>query len=370
MGVIQHEEEANRSAIPGCHQGAGDWAANARNSQGSFGRWSKASGLCGEVSAHQGSSVASGQSGVLQGENLAARIRTNNSRVTRTPGIHCEEMGGGRQKQAGSEAMKTLVIANQKGGVGKTATVVHLAFDFLERGNRVAVVDLDTQSNASYSLQNFDSGYKASDMFGAGEDRLKEHFKDLPEGPLLSLIAADTLLANMEKHTPDAAGKALRANVTALEECGFDIVLIDTAPSLGVSMVAALYSGDFVLSPIELEAYSIQGIKKMVLTITNIRKANPGLKFLGMLPSKVDSRNPRHKRHLDELRAAYPELMIPARIGLRSSIADALASCVPVWKIKKTAARKAAQEIRELANFVFERICASDIKIDLKRRVA
>jgi hypothetical protein len=100
-------------------------------------------------------------------------------------------------------------------------------------------------------------------------------------------------------------------------------------------MAAALLAADYVLSPIELEAYSIQGIKQIVTTIANLRKANPKLKFLGMVPSKVDARNPRHGRHLQELERAYPQLMIPTGVGLRSSIADALASRVPVWKIKK-----------------------------------
>jgi hypothetical protein len=97
------------------------------------------------------------------------------------------------------------------------------------------------------------------------------------------------------------------------------VCLIDTAPSLGVSMAAALYAADYVLSPIELEAYSIQGIKKMVMAIANVRKANPGLKFLGMVPSKIDGRNPRHGRHLQELANAYPQLMIPAGIGLAAA---------------------------------------------------
>jgi chromosome partitioning protein len=90
--------------------------------------------------------------------------------------------------------------------------------------------------------------------------------------------------------------------------------------------------------------------------LLNLRKANPKLKFLGMVPSKVDARNPRHGRHLQELERAYPQLMIPTGVGLRSSIADALASRVPVWKIKKTAARKATQEIRALATHVFEKM--------------
>ncbi len=60
--------------------------------------------------------------------------------------------------------MKTLVTANQKGGVGKTATLVHLAFDFAERGLRVVVVDLDTQANASYTLGAYKCGITASTL--------------------------------------------------------------------------------------------------------------------------------------------------------------------------------------------------------------
>lgn len=252
--------------------------------------------------------------------------------------------------------MKTLVVAQQKGGVGKTSSVVHIAFDFLERGLRTAVIDLDTQANASFTLQDFASGYQASQMFDQGGEALKEAFRDLPDGPLLRLIASDPLLADMEKRSFTDAATVFKENIAALADSRFDVVLIDTAPALGVSLAASLFAADCVLSPIELEAYSIQGIKKMLTTIANVRKHNSNLKFLGMLPSKVDARNPRHVRHLDELHTAYPKLMIPAGIGLRSSIADALASGVPVWKIKKTAARKATQEVRAVAAYVFEKM--------------
>jgi chromosome partitioning protein len=252
--------------------------------------------------------------------------------------------------------MKTLVTANQKGGVGKTSMLVHLAFHFLERGLKVAVIDLDTQANASFTLQEFQSGYLASQMFTPNGGDLDAWFQNLPEGPLVRLVASDAPLANMEKLTLSEAASRFRKNMKALASCGFDVCLIDTAPSLGNSMAAALFAADFVLSPIELEAYSIQGIKKMVTAIANVRKSNPGLQFLGMVPSKVDNRNPRHGRHLDELVQAYPQLIIPTGISLRSSIADALATCVPVWKIKKTAARKAAQEVRALADHILKRM--------------
>lgn len=251
---------------------------------------------------------------------------------------------------------KTMVVAQQKGGVGKTASLVHIAFDFYERGLRVAVIDLDTQANASFSLSEYASGYLASHLFDEDGDTLRSAFSELPEGPLLCLIESDPALADMEKRSLTEAATRFKENIEALADSGFDVVLIDTAPALGVSLAAALYAADSVLSPIELEAYSIQGIKKMLTTIANVRKQNTKLKFLGMVPSKVDARNPRHVRHQAELTAAYPQLMIPASVGLRSSIADALASRMPVWKIKKTAARKASMEVRALAAYVYEKM--------------
>lgn len=247
---------------------------------------------------------------------------------------------------------KTMVVAQQKGGVGKTASLVHIAFDFHERGLRVAVIDLDTQGNASFSLNEYASGYLASHMFDKDGDTLRDAFSELPKGPLLCLIESDPALADMEKRSLADAKSRFIENITALGESGFDVILIDTAPALGVSLAAALYAADSVLSPIELEVYSIQGIKKMLTTIANVRRENTKLKFIGMVPSKVDARNPRHVRHLAELKAAYPQMMVPASVGLRNSIADALASRIPVWKIKKTAARKATHEVRALAAYV------------------
>lgn len=253
--------------------------------------------------------------------------------------------------------MKTLVTANQKGGVGKTAIVVHLAFDFAEKGKKVAVIDLDTQGNASYTLSKYKTGLTSSQFFNQSQinNSAFVNSKLATDGGIY-LIESDPLLADMEKMTLDVAGTNFRQNLKTLSDMGFDVCLIDTAPSLGICMATGLVGADFVISPMELEVYSIQGIKKMNAVISNIRQVNSKLQFIGMIPSKVDNRKPRHKRHLEELNKAFPSLMFPVSIGLRDSIADALASGVPVWKIKKTAARKAAKEVRELANLVFSRM--------------
>lgn len=248
--------------------------------------------------------------------------------------------------------MKVLVVAQQKGGVGKTALSVHLAFYAAQAGLKVLVIDLDSQQNASYTLKDHKSGLQASSLFGA---------KALKAGALkgdrgLEVIEGDAGLADLETMNAAEAGKRFKANIASLGG-EFDVCIIDTPPALGVKMAAALVAADYVLSPIEMEAYSIQGIRLMLTTIGNLKKAaNPKMEFLGILASKVDRRNANHVRHEQELRDAYPQLMLPVSIGLRNSITDALATGVPVWEIKRTAARKAAKEVRDVADFVFKKM--------------
>ena len=263
-------------------------------------------------------------------------------------------MGGGRHEKAGIQGMKTLVTAIQKGGQGKTFATCHLAFDFQERGARVAVIDLDPQGNASFTLADRQSGYVASQLFSGDADGLRRWFDGREHGGL-SLIAADAGLANLDKMELPEAAAALRESIAVLGKF-FDVCLIDTAPSLGVAMTAAVLAADFMLSPIEMEAYSLQGMKKMVSVISNLRRHNPKLKFLGMVPNKVDARKPRHVANLAALRDAYPQLVLPLSVGARDSIAEALGEQMPVWAIKKTAARKAAQEVRALAAHVYEKM--------------
>lgn len=250
--------------------------------------------------------------------------------------------------------MKTLVTAIQKGGQGKTFATCHLAYDFAERGLRVAVIDLDTQGNASFTLERHHTGLNASQLFTH-----PEQVKTWAAGDCtvdgLAVIAADASLANLDKADLATAAGILRQSIAALAG-HFDVCLIDTAPSLGVGMTSAVLAADYMLSPIEMEAYSLQGMKKMVTVIGNLRKMNPKLKFLGMVPNKVDARKPRHVANLATLQQAYPQLILPFSIGARDSIAEALGEQMPVWKIRKTAARRATQEVRQLAEYVYTKM--------------
>lgn len=248
--------------------------------------------------------------------------------------------------------MKTLATAIQKGGQGKTFLTCHLAFDFQERGLRVVVIDLDIQGNASFTLQAHRTGITSSELFSLKAPALRKRLKELSDDGL-ALVEVDPALANLEKMKLGDAAKALRSSVAILGEF-FDVCLMDTPPSLGIPMTAALLAADYTLSPIQLEAYSLQGMKQMVSIIGNLRQQNPALTFLGMIPNMVDARKPRHMANLKWLKESYPQLIMPFSIGSRDSIAEALGQQIPVWKVRKTAARKAATEVRGMADHVYK----------------
>lgn len=152
--------------------------------------------------------------------------------------------------------MKTIAIANQKGGVGKTAVACHLAFHLRDAGHKVLFIDLDPQGNASSTLKA--SAVPNVDAAALFADDLIE----LTVRDGITLLGANAALADLERADPKVIGH-FREHMTAWS-AAFDFAIIDTAPTLGLRMSAALIVADFVLCPIELESYSIQGITNML----------------------------------------------------------------------------------------------------------
>lgn len=246
--------------------------------------------------------------------------------------------------------MKTLVVANQKGGVGKTAIAVHLAYDFIERGYRVAFIDLDTQGNASFTLEAFGSERTARAMFS--DDEIGEVVSVYG----MALIKADSHVADVQAAPIAVAAASFKARLDEIAEQGFDICIIDTGPALATPLVAALRNATHVLSPVELEAYSGQGIGKMLAMLDNVRTHNPELALVGIVASKVNGRSQRHTETLESLYRAFPTVMVPYTIGQRESIAQSAVERTPVWNDRKSAARKAGAEMRALAKYVIDQI--------------
>ena len=247
-------------------------------------------------------------------------------------------------------AMRTLVVANQKGGVGKTTLLVHIAFFLREHGIRTAVLDIDPQGNASATLEQFGTTADAADLFATGTGTV-------PGGDLV-LYPASAELGTIEEAGPERAVPALERSLDALDAGGIEVCLVDTPPTLGGAMISALAAADFVVSPIDVNGYAIQGIGKLLNTIGHVQEVNPALEFVGMVPSMIHTRSRRQMNRLAELRAAHPDLVIENMIGDRDSIAEAVEESVPVWLLgkHKRSAYDAGKEVRRVIHELCRRI--------------
>ncbi|BAU77431.1 Chromosome (plasmid) partitioning protein ParA [Metapseudomonas furukawaii] len=217
------------------------------------------------------------------------------------------------------------------------------------------MIDLDTQGNATDTLEEFSSGLTTSNLF-LPLTAAQQALTAIPNGePVITLIAADPGLADLEDLDLGDAGENFRDALSVLAEQGYDLCLIDTPPSLGKALTIALYVADFFISPIQLKRYSLSGINKMNTAVGAIRQFNPDLQFLGMVPSMLERRKQRQLDNLAQLNEDFPGYVLP-EIGLRDSIDEALELGRPVWEIKKTAARVAAKEMRAFTQCVFEKM--------------
>lgn len=260
--------------------------------------------------------------------------------------------------------MKTVLFSNQKGGVGKTSSVVHCCYYFAELGKKTLVLDVDVQGNTSFSLEYFASNnINASDLFikNISEEPTKNvNLENLPSKmnknsikkyvDNLTLIQANDLLVDIEQMDLGTAITNFRKNLDFLSNY-FDICFIDIGAAVGIKWAAIMSSIDFLISPIECEKYSILGIEKTILTLSNFKNVT----FLGILPCRVDFKKPRQKNNYKTLVDGIPDMLTPMKIHSRDSIAEACDEQIPVWNVNKTAARQASKEIRSLCKYILEK---------------
>ncbi len=257
--------------------------------------------------------------------------------------------------------MKTIVFANQKGGVGKSALACQLAYHFkLVMNKRVLVLDLDHQRNTSKSLR---TGGLATVATTTSTKILTDAGTDVDHADFV-LVAGDGDLIKMEKKADshNAYANNLAAFLARLAD-RFDVCIIDTNPNPDIRQLAALVVADYALAPIELNQEAIDGIGDLLnhenIGIRKIQSTiNKKLVFLGIVPNKVEP-TPFQKDNFRDLSKAFPKLLIAmepgfAAIKKSTAIAEAQAAGVPVWKLGKTSGRDAGREMRP----VFDKIAS------------
>lgn len=260
--------------------------------------------------------------------------------------------------------MKTLVLANQKGGVGKSAVAVQLAY-YLHHvlDKRVLVIDFDHQRNTSKALR---TGGVATVSQIAASRVLTTKVKGVEEVPFLLLAADNAELLGMEvqgKQQHNVFASNLQAFLKAVD-MDFDVCIIDTNPNPDIRQLAALVVSDFVLSPIQLNQEAIDGIGDLLnhehIGIRKIQATiNPKLQLIGILPNLVEP-TPFQRENLKDLAAHFGALMIAlpggyAAIKKTTAVPEAQAAGLPVWKLGKTSGREAWAQMKP----TFEKIAST-----------
>lgn len=227
--------------------------------------------------------------------------------------------------------MKIYAIVNQKGGVGKTTSVISLAACLAEK-HRVLIVDIDPQGNATSGL-GFDRHADNPDIYDVilGSSTMQEAAQSHPHFSV-ELIPASPNLAGAEIELVQAIGREYRVK-EALETVKgkYDYVLIDCPPSLGLLTVNALTAADSVIIPVQCEYLALEGLSQLNDTVTMVQKyLNPALDIRGLIMTMYDSRTNLSRQVVDEVKAFFPGKVFRAIIPRNIRLSEAPSHGEPI----------------------------------------
>ncbi len=262
------------------------------------------------------------------------------------------------------ERTRVMVVANQKGGVGKTTTTVNLAVALAQYGLRVLVIDLDPQGNASTALgaehhRGTPSSYDVLVDGAAIADVARPH----PDLPNLLVVPATIDLAGAEIELVSVVAREGRLNkalaayaaigdASSTGEDRLDYVFIDCPPSLGLLTLNALVAGEEMLIPIQAEYYALEGLGQLIETVEMVRAhLNQGLKISTILVTMYDARTNLAAGVANEVRAHFKDQVLRTSIprSVRVSEAPSYGQSVVTYDPASPGALSYLQAARELA---------------------
>jgi chromosome partitioning protein len=223
---------------------------------------------------------------------------------------------------------RIITLANQKGGVGKTTTAINLATALAAIGERVLIVDLDSQGNASTGLGIDRNKRDISSYDLLMGDATVEQAAMMTEVPRVALVPSTQDLSGADLVLAQQADRAFRLRNAFKDVAGLLIegqpvsyVLIDCPPSLNLLTINALVAADAVLVPMQAEFFALEGLSQLLQTIEQIRtNLNPRLKIQGVVMTMFDRRNSLSEQVLQDVRGTMGALVydtvIPRNVRL------------------------------------------------------
>jgi len=239
---------------------------------------------------------------------------------------------------------RILALANQKGGVGKTTTAINLGTALAAIGERVLIVDLDPQGNASTGL-GIDRRNRSCSTYDVliGEAQLRDAV--VPTAvPRLHIAASTMDLSGLELELGSTRDRAFRLrnaiavlNTNATNDADYTYVLIDCPPSLNLLTVNAMAASDAILVPLQCEFFALEGLSQLLQTVEQVRSTlNPNLSIHGIVLTMFDSRNNLSNQVVADVRqfmgAKVYKTMIPRNV--RISEAPSYGKPVLVYDLK------------------------------------
>jgi chromosome partitioning protein len=257
---------------------------------------------------------------------------------------------------------KTIAVANQKGGVGKTTTAVNLAAIIAGSGFRVLLVDADPQGNATSGVGIQRGSFRRSLYHGLIMDEPLSGLVLPTDIPSLFVVPANKDLAGAEIELVEVEHRESRLRqALATLETDFDYFIIDCPPSLGLMTLNALTAAKSLLVPIQCEYYALEGVTELFDTLARIRRLhNPALTIEGLLLTMYDERTNLSAAVAADLRDFYGQQVFQTVIPRNVRLAEAPSYGKPI--ITYDPHSKGAEAYSQLAREIISREIAYESK--------